>query len=118
MRIVSRLCFLATITLALAGCDGGTPFDGETPLIVGTITSRAPDNGIPAMLVVEDGATSSDCYPHRGLFTLGPDVTVFHDGARKDTSELTVGRRVSVFGPIPVISPCLPRSAAQGVLVH
>ena len=118
--LTTRLRFVATILLAVAGigCDKATPFDGDTPVIVGTITSRAPINGSPAMFVVEDGATSNDCYPHRAWFTLGPDVMVFQNGSPKDTSDLKVGRRVSVFAPIPGIKPCLPGAPARGVFLH
>jgi hypothetical protein len=107
--------------IALACNDplgGATPFDGETPVIVGTITSRDPINGTPAMFVVEDGATSNDCYPHRAPFTLGSDVKVFQNGSPKDMSDLKVGRRVAVFAPVPTIKPCLPSAPARGVFLE
>ena len=120
MRTTSRAIFVATILLAVAeiGCDKATPFEGQTPIIVGTITSRDPINGSPAMFVVEDGATSNDCYPHRAPFTLGTDVMVFQNGSPKDTSELKVGRRVSVFAPYAVIKPCMPVTPAEGIFLH
>jgi hypothetical protein len=97
---------------------GATPFDEQTPIIVGTITSRDPISGSPGMLVVEDGATSNDCYPHRAFFILGTDVLVFQNGSSKGISDLKVGRRVSVFAPYATIKPCMPVTSAQGVFLE
>ena len=118
--IERRLQVLAAILLTLAahGCGSSTPFDGQTPVITGAITSRAPLEGMPAMLVVADGASNGDCYPRIALFELGPDVMVFHKGSQRDTSELAVGVRVSVFAPTPVVKPCLPISNAEGVFIE
>ena len=120
MTTTSRVHFSGTLLFALVaiGCDPATPFDGETPIIVGTITSRDPINGTPAMFVVKDGATSNDCYPKRAPFTLGPDVMVFQNGSPKDTSELKVGRRVSVFAPYLVTKGCSGVTPAQGVFLQ
>ena len=119
MRTIMGLS-VATILLAVAtiGCDPSTPFDGETPIIIGTILSRDSINGTTGMFVVKDGATSNDCYPDRAPFTLGHDVMVFQNGSPKDTSELKVGRRVSVFAPYATIKPCLPVTPAQGVFLQ
>ena len=119
MTATSRLRFAVTIVFAVAaiGCDPATPFDGERPVIVGTITSRDPFGGSPGMWVWEDGATSNDCYPHRAPFTLGPDVKVFQNGSPRDTSELKVGRRVSVFAPYLVTKGCTGVTPAQGVFL-
>ena len=121
MTTTSRIHFLAAIVFAVVaiGCDPATPFDGERPVIVGTITSRDPMDEIPAIMWVwEDGATSDDCYPHRAPFTLGPDVMVFRNGSRKEISELKVGRRVSVFAPYVVTKGCYAVEPAQGVFLE
>lgn len=121
MKTIRRLRFVATILFAMAaiGCGEATAFDGEKPVIVGTITLRGPIiNGTSTMFVVEDGATSNDCYPHRAPFTVGPDVIVFRNGSPADTSELIVGRRVTVFAPRPTIKPCLPSAPARSVFLQ
>ena len=92
---------------------------------VGTITSRAPrgvaHTWVPAMLVVDDTTFSRRPCGHGTLFTLAPDVRVFHEnGARADTGALTVGRRVSVFvtdGTI-LLQSCPPETDAAKVVVH
>ena len=108
---------LASVTsvLLLIACNGLTPFDGATPFIEGPIISRPSAQ----VMVVEDDRPSAptDCArtPQIGL---GSEVEVYDGGSRKDTSALTVGRRVSVFGTIGAVNSCPPHASARGVLLH
>ena len=119
-----RRVFTTLMTITLLACDkatpfdGPTPFDGGTPIVTGTIRSRASVEGVAGMLVYEDGATESDCFPHRARFTFGPDAVVFRNGVRKSVSDLQTGQRVSVYGDWPTIKPCMPTAIAHGVLVY
>jgi len=98
---------------------GPTPFDGMTPLVEGTIRSRAPVDGAPGMLVYEDGATENDCFPHRALFAFGPDVMVFNNGVPKYIPDLKTGQRVSVFGVmLSNAKICIPPARAHGILIE
>jgi hypothetical protein len=106
---------VATILFALAAlaCDA-SPFGGATPYLEGTIVSRGPGT----MLVIDSSLIAyTDCRAAVD-FWFDTDVIILHNGLPKDTSELTVGRRVSVFQQGAVLKSCPPMTGAVGVIVH
>jgi len=117
-RLVLTILLSISVLVCSAPFDA-TMFDGQTPIIVGTITPSPIFNGIPVMLyVVEDGATDNDCYPQRAFFNLDAGTMVYQNGSRKETSDLKIGRRVSVFAERAVIKPCMPVTTALGVMLQ
>jgi len=60
------------------------------------------------MLVV-DSALIGDPYCRAAVnFWFDTDLIILHNGVLKDTTELTVGRRVSVFQQGAVLNPVRP----------
>jgi hypothetical protein len=118
-----RLVLTILLSISVLACSApfdATMFDGQTPIIVGTITPSPIINGSPVtfLYVVADGATDNDCYPQRAYFNLDAGTMVYQNGSRKETSDLKIGRRVSVFADRAVIKPCMPVTTAHGVMLH
>ena len=87
----------------------------------GIIKLRLADDHTPAMLVGDSGVSTFNACGHGAVVSFGRDTKiVYEDGARADTSALTVGRKVSAFiGEDGVIlESCPPKAYASKVVVH
>jgi len=102
------------VALSLLACRGPTTSQAPVPFITDIITSRAPFDGVPAMLV----GTPSPNSCTSAEVTLAPAPPVFTSaGALVDTSTFIVGRQVSVWASI-VEEPCVERAHADKVVVY
>ena len=115
LRVIPAI-LRATILLVIAAvaCNG-TPFDGMTPLIEGTIEVR----GMTFMHVFDDvGMRTGETCEHSLVLRFAPDVMVYRNGSRTDTSALVVGQRVTVFGSIDPTKQCPGSGSADGVVLR
>jgi hypothetical protein len=93
---------------------------------VGTIISRAPlgppQVAAPAMLVIDDTTFSRSPCGHATRFGFTADIQVVHeDGTPADTSNLVVGRSVSVFisnDSTAIVDTCPDLTRAAKVVLH
>jgi len=97
---------LATVLLACSDSSSGpTPFDGQTPLLSGTIRSLTP-----GMAFVADSGCGANV-------TYDSGTIVYRDGDRATWQDLRAGQRVSVFGFWGGTKPCPPPATATGIVI-
>jgi len=119
MWLTNGVRLLASIIFAtVSACNEAAPFDGATLFIEGTISSREPIWPSTPTFVVVDSARIADYCDHAAIVTFGADLIVLQNGVRKDTSDLTVGRYVSVYTSGVYLKTCAPIVSGVGVLLR
>ena len=90
---------------AAPGTWGTTPFDGQEPLVSGTIGALTP-----GLAIVDDAACGASV-------SYDNSTVVYHNGQRGDWRDLRVGQRVDVFGNWDGPKPCPPPAHATGIQI-
>ena len=97
---------LASALLACSDAPSGpTPFDGQTPLLSGTIQSLTP-----GVAFVADGGCGANV-------SYSSATVVYRNAEPGNWQDLRVGQHVSVFGWWGGTKPCPPPVNATGILI-